>query len=676
MFSFVVFFFLIFLQSSFSNTETNSIDRSRLDFNQVEIEIEDCESAKYLSQNKDIIGDYFLWRTLFLCKGEDNFFKDRMVTYSPPSWLEGIWWTTYLPVVFSRFPEDVWVNEYKRAPWDRIPMEQAEKLMTEALKKVYIPKLQKKLFQMAPSYAPEQENTSVESVLDRSRDFHRRGLWNEGRLVLESALQGLKESSEAWWTLMLELAEYEKRLGEREASAKRISDVAKSQAKFLKKTKSGLTFEKYAETEIAASRAIWTLGRRSEAEQRLKMLKAQKPSGVRIPLIFYLLARMSEDAGENTKALDYYSLLLEQKQSFRVGLRTLADTLWRVSWLYIGMKEWHKAKEFLERLVKIEDRPTALSRARYWLGMTLKKVDDQDAANRLFEKIQNEDPLGYYQILVRRETQRPFRPKLQKKILSLPVALEKLKDFSNHEKRLIFKLHEWGDHQIARQLFNYLRSKKEYSKTDPRVLKIMALLGDYLEVFFALYQIPPDDRHALLKNNLDLLFPRPYLERVKESCEDAGCQSAFIYSIMRQESGFVSDARSHMDAFGLMQLIEPMAKNGAKLAKIPYHGIESLFDPAINIRLGAFHWQSLWQEFEGRFVLAAAAYNATPQRVKRWVKHRYRGDLPTFIENIPFEETRNYVKLVIRNAIFYKKLMAEAPFLFPESTLFLTPDEE
>jgi soluble lytic murein transglycosylase len=125
----------------------------------------------------------------------------------------------------------------------------------------------------------------------------------------------------------------------------------------------------------------------------------------------------------------------------------------------------------------------------------------------------------------------------------------------------------------------------------------------------------------------------------------------YIWAIMRQESNFNPLARSPTGAIGLMQLMPQVAKNllGTNATE------EELRAPELNIALGARHLKEYLDRFRGNFVLSTAAYNASPETVKNWLKSRSHKDPTLFIEDIPYEETRNYVKLVIRNFINYTR---------------------
>nr|HMN70223.1 lytic transglycosylase domain-containing protein [Bdellovibrionales bacterium] len=162
---------------------------------------------------------------------------------------------------------------------------------------------------------------------------------------------------------------------------------------------------------------------------------------------------------------------------------------------------------------------------------------------------------------------------------------------------------------------------------------------------------------------------------VKLAGLDFNVAEELIYAIMRQESAFDPLARSPADAFGLMQILPEVASDIHKTSKVPYAEMEDLYQPNVNISMGAAHLRDLMKRHKGRFILAVAAYNASENAIRGWMKNRFRGDSLEFIEEIPYEETRTYVRLVMRNMIFYSLLNSKSASIeFPAWVLALDQD--
>tara|TARA_B100001769_G_scaffold225932_1_gene187161 strand:- start:46 stop:855 length:810 start_codon:yes stop_codon:yes gene_type:complete len=142
--------------------------------------------------------------------------------------------------------------------------------------------------------------------------------------------------------------------------------------------------------------------------------------------------------------------------------------------------------------------------------------------------------------------------------------------------------------------------------------------------------------------------------------------SAFILSIIRQESEFDTSANSSAGAKGMMQLMTYTAKVVAKQAKLPYSKSRLTRDPEYNINLGSHYIAGLLLEYDGSYPFAIAAYNAGPKRVRYWKKinknpQKNQIDYVNWIELIKFKETRNYVQRVLENYNVYNFIVQKQP---------------
>ena len=136
----------------------------------------------------------------------------------------------------------------------------------------------------------------------------------------------------------------------------------------------------------------------------------------------------------------------------------------------------------------------------------------------------------------------------------------------------------------------------------------------------------------------------------------------WVYALARQESAFMSDARSHKGALGLLQLLPGTASETARRNGIAFHGNGDLLEPETNIRLGTAHLSELLDSFGGNRVLATAAYNAGEHRVRSWLNDEAATlDSDVWLETMPFYETRQYVKNVMSYTIIYGHRRGELP---------------
>ncbi len=151
-------------------------------------------------------------------------------------------------------------------------------------------------------------------------------------------------------------------------------------------------------------------------------------------------------------------------------------------------------------------------------------------------------------------------------------------------------------------------------------------------------------------------FPYYYGQIVEKYCQRYGLEKELILGLIKQESIFDHRAKSYANAYGLMQLIPSTARDMAFLAGKRMVNLQQLYEPELNIHLGTLYLKQLDKRFNGDKAKMLAAYNAGPHRVKRWQKLVFSEQTDGFIENIEFEQTRKYVKHVLKNYWAYKLL--------------------
>ncbi|MCB9058235.1 MAG: tetratricopeptide repeat protein [Calditrichae bacterium] len=151
-------------------------------------------------------------------------------------------------------------------------------------------------------------------------------------------------------------------------------------------------------------------------------------------------------------------------------------------------------------------------------------------------------------------------------------------------------------------------------------------------------------------------FPYYYDSYITRYSKSNNIEPELVLALMKQESVFDFKAHSWANAYGLMQLIPATAREMATLNKTPFISPNQLFDPEYNIKLGTRYLRQLSYSFNGRKEHMLAAYNAGPHRVKRWKKLPGSDQIDVFIENVEFEQTRDYVRKVMKNYWAYKLL--------------------
>jgi len=155
-------------------------------------------------------------------------------------------------------------------------------------------------------------------------------------------------------------------------------------------------------------------------------------------------------------------------------------------------------------------------------------------------------------------------------------------------------------------------------------------------------------------------FPTPYREAVVRRAREIGLEPAYVYGLIRQESRFVAEARSGVGASGLMQVMPATARWTARKIGLAGFSVDQLSDRETNIAIGTGYLKLVLDDFAGSMALAAAAYNAGPNRPRAW-RNGPPVEAAIWAENVPFHETRDYVKKVLSNTTVYAALLTGQP---------------
>ena len=192
---------------------------------------------------------------------------------------------------------------------------------------------------------------------------------------------------------------------------------------------------------------------------------------------------------------------------------------------------------------------------------------------------------------------------------------------------------------------------------DDRQLLAAAELARRADVFDR--AISTADR-TLAEHDYGMRYLAPFREYVNPKARALALDCGWIYGLMRQESRFVMNAKSAVGAKGLMQLMPATAKWVARKIGLSHYQPATVGDMDTNVTLGTHYLKMVLAGLGNHPVLASAAYNAGPRRARRWC-----GEKPLegaiYAETIPFTETRDYVKKVMSNAVYYAALFQDKP---------------
>ena len=155
---------------------------------------------------------------------------------------------------------------------------------------------------------------------------------------------------------------------------------------------------------------------------------------------------------------------------------------------------------------------------------------------------------------------------------------------------------------------------------------------------------------------LKILYPLKYGDLVEKYSNENNLDKMLVYAIIKAESNFNPEITSHSGAMGLMQIMEETGQEIAEELDVEYEEKEDLYKPEVNIMIGTKYFANLLKTYKNNMNLALAAYNAGIGNVNEWIKEGIIKADGSDVENIPFKETNNYVRKILRDYKIYKDL--------------------
>ena len=417
------------------------------------------------------------------------------------------------------------------------------------------------------------------------------------------------------------------------------------------------------------ARLYWTTKDYYRGEGAIKRLIKTFPADAWTEKGMLVLGLMKEEEGRWPQARRVYQDMARQ---FPKG-ELLPEVYWRWGWTEYATGEYARAAQVFKDLTLLSKADKLRDKALYWYARALEKAGQEEKAQEYYEELARNYPYSYYGIKGEERWRKSQEPKGQGSgvrdqgsEVSLIPRPPPPKDMSwtaeqNYYLERIRELAVLAFYVEGQQELKYLM---KLVSPDTNCLyplaKFSCQTGFYHDAIKILSRIlltkPVKDRNQFPAELWQLFYPLPYWEQVNSQARQYRQDPYLIMAIIRQESAFQSGAISSAGACGLMQILpstgefisQSLSKDGFKQ--------HYLFDPDSNISLGIWYFNYLQKRFDRNLILALAGYNAGPEKVKEWLKSYAVNDPEEFIENIPYNETRDYIKNILRNQIFYQKI--------------------
>lgn len=523
----------------------------------------------------------------------------------------------------------------------------AQKLNRPDLEETYF----KRLTEVSPLYLKEVTRENIYSVakdFESNRDFNKaRDLYLE---IINGEEYSLDEKVKAYnsyrisFKVARDLKTFMEKTGEMELFLRQLLDNEPGDTKLQ---------EAWVDAKINYARAVWTEHMNAEARVILEDVIERKIGNAnQLATVYWVYGSLHVESKENKEALEKYQKAAE----FKITTLDLQENIqWALVWNKYLIKKYEDMIVDVDRFVKKSSNPNFIHKLNFWKARALVKLDRETEGAELFQATATNDSFGYYGLISAMQTKTPLSP--------LPPS-EIIKDPFGH--LILDWLIAMDEKVFSTKVLKEINSQFKTIAERERAMSLYALSGWYQGGMVQIYNFPMKMRDDLTKKYISVVFPTPYESIFARFSQKYKLAEALPFAITRQESAFNPNVRSWADAFGLMQMIPEKATELSKKYHIPYKDFNDLYKPEPNIEMGVALLSELHALFKGKFAQNVAAYNASTEVIAVWERERFNGDYLEFIEMIPYEETRNYIKLVFRNYMTYKRVLKNEEILIPE----------
>ncbi len=484
---------------------------------------------------------------------------------------------------------------------------------------------------------------SVQQRLDRADRLLRGGAAQAAadeaeRLVAEAPDVGIAVRA------LKVVAEASQRLGRYDAAARAI-ELAVARA----------PLEQKSALQLQQARLLTRSGNKDGAQKVLVVVVATGAEADAAEAM-YLQARLLEDRRREALAEDTYRALARRFPTREAG----GSALWRLGWLTYLRGDLSAAALSWTQLTEAPSHAHRLA-ALYWMGRANEQLGAREAAQRAYQRVLTEAPRSYYGLLAERRVvgsraavrdsgEPPLRlPVNPRDAIAGDPGFERV-DLLRRLGLVDLALLELAD-AVQRSVGNSVRLyglSRAYMDGERYHLALRVMRRNFAG-------LATSGHPSIPRAFWELLYPWPWRAEVTEAAERLGLDPCLVAAVVREESSYHPGAVSRAGARGLMQLMPRTAQPMVAGRGWSFRGGDLLDEPAANIELGTSFLAQLLREFTDPR-LALAAYNAGPRRARQWWQARRNDDVEVWVEEIPFDETRHYVKRVMLSWDEYRRI--------------------
>jgi len=395
------------------------------------------------------------------------------------------------------------------------------------------------------------------------------------------------------------------------------------------------------------------------ASERLKDILQLKPEQVGEDVRYDVLnALIGRAAAKNQDA--YVMELVPQV----VKMDSLADPalqhFWDKGWAAYARGDLAGARKLFRFITDTYTHPNVKRQSEYWFARTIERQGEKANAATIYQKLANAPYTDIYALHsisrgAKRQSPDTSNPLKKDGPDWREIAEKEMPD----ELQLAYELTALS---AMRDAYNEVRRNMRRSNTrfaEALLADVYNAAGNkvlmYRSIRRAFPQLATVEQDSAPRYFIAMYYPLRYGEEIEERATERKVDPNLVRALILQESYYNPKARSPVGATGLMQLMPPTAKDHSRKLGIPF-AVSRLENPDVNVRLGTFHLRMLLDMFRGNTYLAVASYNAGQGNVMKWRRAAPSKPIDEFLESIPFQETRNYVKRVTMLRSSYERL--------------------
>ena len=514
--------------------------------------------------------------------------------------------------------------------------------------------LLREFYQLSPSRGPRPKD-----MLAVAHDYKKRKLFGRAiqsfRKVLNSKTASMEHKQECYLNLQ--------KLYKLTKNKSGYMRAVKQYGLFLNRNrhKNPKINRVYFSSQIRLAKSYWNDHDTNQALQVLDRL--EKESSAPLEQVYWLKGKILEEKEEYSTAVSAFNsaqkAVQDKNSEFYIKL------VWNLIW---NLRKMQMYQDALGLLMEFETAdPDIAPQFMFWKAHIMEEMGLKSQADYYYKQLIDQAPFEFHGLMAHYKMNHPLSLDLKSEKPKGKPAYQMMGDLIlAEEKDLALKF-------MKQKIDEYEKQEKKASQEEVfQLLSYAAEAGFYLPFFQFIGGMPPEEKSRFMRKYAHILFPKIYNKEVKKAENLFDTSQHIIYSIMRQESAFNRRALSTAQAVGLMQVLPRLARSIARKEGIAFRKFSDLYDPETNILIGTAYLNQLFEKYGGYFILNTAIYNAGQEPVKKWIQRLSTSNPVEFIQNIPYNETRKYVRLIIRNFIFYELLNdPDHTIMFPQWILNL-----